>query len=325
MEEIAKVSVVMCTYNGEKFLEEQIDSIVNQTYPVYELIIQDDNSIDNTWDILKTYEEKYSFIKVFRNEKAKGINKNFISAIQRAKGEYIAVSDQDDIWDSHKIEHQINSIENKMLSSGFSRPFSDKGIKIHFDRRIPNYDLERVVYLSSLAGHTMLFRKDFMDVVPDVDKWASFLLYDHLFQIIAAAYDSISFCDEILVYQRRHISAATYGIPFSYDKTFSGIMNYLSRTYSLYRKLRPFMRDHFLQIYELLSSLPEEAIAKEEARKMALYQSQKSFFSFLKLQYICVRLRNKIFYAKEKNQVLALLRAIYFPISCSEYFRYKLD
>lgn len=55
------VSVVMCTYNGEKYLREQINSILAQTYPLYELIIRDDCSTDNTVNILKEYEEKYSF------------------------------------------------------------------------------------------------------------------------------------------------------------------------------------------------------------------------------------------------------------------------
>lgn len=326
MQKRETVSIVMCTYNGEKFLVEQIDSIINQTYPIYEFIIQDDNSIDGTWEILRSYQRRYDFVKIFRNEKSKGVNENFFSAIKRATGDYIALSDQDDIWEPYKIERQIEMIGNKMLSSGFSKPFANnEGIKIHFDQRIPNFNLERVVYVSSLAGHTMLFRKDFIKIIPDMDIWSPYFMYDHLFQIIAAAYDSISFCDCILVHQRRHLSAATYGAPSNYNRTFMNILKMVKRTYSQYRVLRPFIRSYFSHVYELLSSLPKEAIAKDDACLMAKYQAGSSFISFLRLECICVRLRNKIVYSREHNVVFSFLRALYFPVSCSEYFRYKLN
>ena len=326
MQECEAVSIVMCTYNGEKFLIEQIDSIINQTYPIYELIIQDDHSIDNTWDILKSYQQRYHFVKIFQNKRSIGVNENFFSAIKRATGDYIALSDQDDIWEPYKIERQIGMIGNKMLSSGFSKPFANgEGIKIHFDQRIPNFNLERVVYVSSLAGHTMLFKKEFIAMIPDINLWSPHFMYDHLFQIIAAAYDSISFCDCVLVHQRRHISAATYGEPSNYSKTLLNILRMVKQTYFQYRSLRPFIRSYFSQVYELLSSLPKEAIAKDDACLMALYQSGRSFMSFLRLECICVRLRNKIVYSKEHNMVFSFLRALYFPVSCSEYFRYMLN
>ena len=68
------VSVIMCTYNGAKYLKEQLDSIINQTYPIYELIIQDDCSTDGTVSILEEYAQKYSFIHYRINEKNKGYN-----------------------------------------------------------------------------------------------------------------------------------------------------------------------------------------------------------------------------------------------------------
>ncbi len=120
------VSVVMCTYNGAKYLREQLDSIVRQTYPVLELIIQDDGSTDGTKDILDEYGAKYPNISVYYNDPPKGINGNFISCIRRAKGDYIAISDQDDIWEADKIAVQMEQIGNRMFSSGFSKPFATK-------------------------------------------------------------------------------------------------------------------------------------------------------------------------------------------------------
>ena len=93
-----KISVVMCTYNGANYLCEQLDSLLAQTYPVHEIIVQDDGSQDNTWTIIEKYATRYPQIKPFHNESGlHGINGNFFSAMNRATGDYIAISDQDDI------------------------------------------------------------------------------------------------------------------------------------------------------------------------------------------------------------------------------------
>ena len=87
-----KISVVMCTYNGGKYLKEQLDSILEQSYPVDEIIIQDDCSTDDTVDILRGYEKKYDNIHVYVNEKNLGFTENFWSVLGRAVNEYIAIS-----------------------------------------------------------------------------------------------------------------------------------------------------------------------------------------------------------------------------------------
>ena len=88
-----RVSVVMCTYNGSRFIDEQIASILSQDFPIYELIIVDDFSIDDTWQKLEHWRKTNSSIKIFRNDANLGYNKNFEYAIQLAKGDLIAISD----------------------------------------------------------------------------------------------------------------------------------------------------------------------------------------------------------------------------------------
>src|SRR5690349_6792955 len=97
------VSVVLCTYNGEKYIAEQLDSVCSQTYRNLEIIVCDDASADNTLSLLNSYAAKDHRIKLFRNEKNIGYNKNFEKAIGLAGADWIAISDQDDLWELTKI------------------------------------------------------------------------------------------------------------------------------------------------------------------------------------------------------------------------------
>jgi len=315
-----KVSVVMCTRNGEKYLKEQMESIVNQTFPIYEMIIQDDCSTDHTMDILRNYEKRYAFIQVFRNEKQKGINENFFSALSRATGDYMAISDQDDIWETDKIEQQMATIGDNWLSACFSKPFAEGDAAVHFDCRKPNLYIERLIYIaSSTPGHTLLIKKSLTELIPDE---IQFVQYDHLLSIIAGVYDKISFLEKVLVHQRRHLHAATYNVPVDIQRNMKNYGRYFVRTLSNYMELRNEIGLYFSRMYRLLESFPEPNSVKAEAQKMALYQSQKGFIACIKLLGLCLKLRKKIFYAEEKNEFVSIVRALYFPISCSDYFRY---
>src|SRR5574344_1640995 len=109
------ISIAMCSYNGERFIKEQIDSIIAQTYKNFELIIVDDGSKDNTIEIIKYYQSKDSRIKLFQNEKNLGFVKNFEKAITLCSGDFIALADQDDVWKKNKIEVFLNNIDKNML------------------------------------------------------------------------------------------------------------------------------------------------------------------------------------------------------------------
>src|SRR5688500_11866126 len=106
------VSVVMCTYNGEKFLREQINSILAQSYPVKELLIFDDQSTDGTVAIIQSYLIDNPFIKFYRNPKNLGYNANFEQALLKASCEVSAISDQDDLWHPQKLEKIIAAFQD---------------------------------------------------------------------------------------------------------------------------------------------------------------------------------------------------------------------
>ncbi|SMC38426.1 glycosyltransferase [Cellulophaga tyrosinoxydans] len=95
------ISVCIATYNGEKYIKEQLLSIIKQLGPNDEIIISDDGSYDNTLDVVKNLDQR---IKIVFNSKEKGYTKNFENAISHANGKYIFLSDQDDVWVDNKVE-----------------------------------------------------------------------------------------------------------------------------------------------------------------------------------------------------------------------------
>ncbi|MEA1982603.1 MAG: glycosyltransferase family 2 protein [Campylobacterota bacterium] len=104
------LSIVMTTYNGEKYLKEQLDSILNQTFQDFTLIISDDNSTDNTINIIQEYQQKYSCITLHKNTTSLGSVLNFEKALQLSQTRYTALSDQDDIWELNKLQLQLNAM-----------------------------------------------------------------------------------------------------------------------------------------------------------------------------------------------------------------------
>lgn len=104
------ISIAMTTYNGTEYVCKQVESIINQTYEDFELIIVDDNSTDGTYEKLKYFESKDKRLRVYKNEINIGVVKNFEKAISLCTGEYIALCDQDDIWNCNHIKQLISQI-----------------------------------------------------------------------------------------------------------------------------------------------------------------------------------------------------------------------
>ena len=134
-ENIPLVSIALCIYNGERFLKEQLETLVNQTYKNIEIVAVDDCSTDSSVLILETYKAKYPFINIHRNARNLGYVKNFEKAISLCKGDFIALSDQDDIWDPDKIKLQAAQIEP---ASRTDRPHSQRQRQRGLPARVGN-------------------------------------------------------------------------------------------------------------------------------------------------------------------------------------------
>jgi glycosyltransferase involved in cell wall biosynthesis len=111
-----KVSVIISTYNGEKYIKQQLDSIYSQSYKPDEVLIFDDKSSDETATIVQNYINVHAcqdFWTLIVNESNKGCTRNFLEGALSAKGDIIFYSDQDDIWDKQKIEIMLEPFEDK--------------------------------------------------------------------------------------------------------------------------------------------------------------------------------------------------------------------
>ena len=115
------ISVIIPVYNTEKFIGKAIESVINQTYQNVEIIIVEDDSKDNTYNICKSYAEKDARIKLYKNEKNLGMMPNWNHALEYVKGKFWAKLDADDWWEQHFIEDCYNIIskdENVGMVSG---------------------------------------------------------------------------------------------------------------------------------------------------------------------------------------------------------------
>ena len=309
----ASVSIVLCTYNGAKHLSEQLDSILAQTYPLHEIIIQDDNSTDETVDIIHEYARKYSFIKFFKNNSEHGVNGNFLSAMQRATGDYIAISDQDDIWETDKIENQMNSIGKNLLCSGFSCPFSTDGSFAYFDHRKRNVNVVRMCFLG-LPGHTLLFRRELVNMLPPLEHSIyKYSMYDAALSITAAAHKSIVFIDKILVNFRRHSAATTYN---DYKKSLPSWQNALYMLWwgiMHFKETRKRIRPIFAAKLLLLNYVNANNDEAKAAKTILELELQNGVLPFLKLQYCCMKNYKHLFHTEGKG-FLRFIRAALYPI-----------
>ena len=108
------ISISMCTYNGARFLPEQLDCLANQSRQPDEVVICDDCSSDNTVEILNAWAESVPFsVKVVQNEKNLGYAQNFAKAISLCSSDVIFLSDQDDIWMPDKLEKMTSVFDNR--------------------------------------------------------------------------------------------------------------------------------------------------------------------------------------------------------------------
>lgn len=213
-----KVSVVMATYNGAPYLQEQLDSLRNQTFPIDEVIMCDDGSKDDTVKMITDYIAEYGLEdiwRVVRNETNLGYADNFHKAMQLAQGEYIFFSDQDDIWFPEKIEEMVKVLDVnpaiQLLCTDYE-PFSSADNspevpwkimrKMTGDGSVEKITLNRRnIHISSL-GCVMCIRKTFRDQAEPY--WISGWAHDDYVWKTAQCVDGCYTYHKALIKRRLH-------------------------------------------------------------------------------------------------------------------------
>lgn len=211
----------MATYNGERFISAQLESIRGQTAPPNELIVVDDQSSDKTIEIVERFARSVNFpVRLKRNSRRKGYGATFMSAASKCDSDIISFCDQDDVWDNRKLELCLT-------------PFADRSVLMVYHNAIVvdeqlrtigdlGYIASRSVKMRELElgplrfpkGFTSLFRRDLMRLAP---YWADSLgfnasdspeSHDQFFPFLANAFGCIAYRPEFLAKYRRHGSNA---------------------------------------------------------------------------------------------------------------------
>lgn len=207
MEQI-RFSVAMATYNGEKYIKEQLDSILKQLNSNDEIIISDDGSTDNTINLIKSYNDKR--IKIIPGPK-KGIIKNFENAISNCNGKYIVLSDQDDIWLDNKIETLLKYFEKYdcILHDCFIVNSDNSKIIFpsFFEFRNSKIGIFRNIMKNSYIGCCMAFKSDFKKYILPIP--TNIEMHDQWIGLCCEKFGNVCFIKEKLINYRRHKDTAT--------------------------------------------------------------------------------------------------------------------
>lgn len=203
-----KISVAMATYNGERYIEEQINTILNNLKENDELIISDDGSNDKTVDIIKKYIEKDKRVKLFNGPQC-GLKQNFANAINNTSGKYIFLSDQDDIWMQNKVEKVIQCFKNQNATVVIhDAEIVDSNLKTiipsFFEYRNSGKGILKNIWKNTYIGCCMAFEKSIKEKILPIPN--DIEMHDQWIGILSEKYGKSVFLNEKLIKYRRHDS-----------------------------------------------------------------------------------------------------------------------
>jgi len=227
-----KIDILLSTYNGEKFIKEQLDSLLGQTFQDWCLLVRDDGSSDATIKIVSEYLNKYPEKILFIDDKEKhlGACQSFAKLLEHSTGEYIMFCDQDDVWLENKVELTLE----KMLDMEKQKP--DKPILVHTDLKIADQNLNiisesmwryqklnpnrnRLNYLlvqNNVTGCTTMMNRKLKEAVDQIPQEA--IIHDWWIALIASVFGAIGYVNQSTILYRQHgnndIGAKKYSIKY---------------------------------------------------------------------------------------------------------------
>lgn len=286
-----KIHILLATYNGENYLAEQLNSILNQTNTNWQLLIHDDNSTDNTVDIIKQYQkqnpDKIQFIDddvSFGNASA-----NFSFLLEHVDSEYIMFCDQDDVWLKNKIELTLEKMQD------MEKTYQNLPILVHTDLTVvdeelkvisksywkyqyidPSKDsLNRLLVQNTITGCTVMINRRLMNIALPIPNDA--IMHDWWLGLVAAAFGKITYIDIPTVFYRQHSKNDTGAAKFN-------IKTIWKKMISLYKID---LQKYILQAKELLGRYQEEMAVDQKKLIIDFIETENS--SWLKSKFILLK------------------------------------
>jgi len=267
------ISILMATYNGEQYIEQQLESLLNQTIQEFVLFVCDDHSTDGTYNILLRYAKQYQDkIHVSQNSQNSGSSKeNFFELMLHNQDDYIMLCDQDDVWLPNKIEMSFSAIQNREVVAGKQTP-----ILLHTDLCVVDKDLHVVnpslnqmldlnleydtlaaqIVQNTVTGGTVMYNRALAKLI----KKPSFcIMHDWWIGLIATAFGEKIYLPEATMLYRQH------------DQNVIGAKNVRSLGYTINRVL------HIRDIRTLLDATYQQASAFLREYNIHLNDKQVEF------------------------------------------------
>jgi len=298
------ISIALCTYNGENYLRQQLDSLIAQSYTNLEIVIIDDCSSDNTFNILKAYKKEYKNknIHIFQNKDNIGFNQNFEKCLTKCSGEYICICDQDDIWQIDKVKklyHVLkNSGGNSLMAYSDSEFIDPKGNSLNITiSQKSGIEFEiidsplKLIFANWVSGHAMLFSKDLLKYGLPIPNG---IFYDWWLAFIAASIAEVVVIDEVLVKHRQH------------DQS---VINKISNKKKSNSK-KKIKKEKYQELIKNINIFKKILHLKNKDKDTINYlcyleeQRQKQFFSF-KLFFLFVKNRDHFFLRHKKKSMVS--------------------
>ena len=223
------VYILLSTYNGERYLKEQLDSLYNQTYKKFKIIVRDDNSTDNTFEILKSYD-----VKIIPSENNLGAKKSFATLLEYAltntDAEYFMFCDQDDIWETGKIEKTVKKMKE------LKKRYENIPLLVHSDLKVVDekltilnnsfWDYEKINPLinnfhnllmqNTITGCTMMINRRLAELASPIPNDS--VMHDAWLGLVVSCFGKIGIVNEQTIQYRQHStnSVGTNGVGIQY-------------------------------------------------------------------------------------------------------------
>lgn len=211
-----QIDILLATYNGEKYLKEQIDSILNQTYKNIRLIVSDDCSKDETSIILKEYEKIDDRVKVYIQQQNLGVVKNIEFLLNKVESKYYMLSDQDDFWLENKVEKSLEKLrainadlvfgDLEVVDKDLNTMYDSFGDYMKLNDKIHKYiNSDRLNYIyNCVTGCTVLAKKETIDYILPLPIVSKYVIHDYWIGLMVSIHGKVAYMDEKYIKYRQH-------------------------------------------------------------------------------------------------------------------------